>query len=112
MNERFKPLPISLLGKIKIPEVDMSGYVSPIDLIYKDCAANFDKQLEDGIMRAVTEVGIVVDKDRLIWAIEGDRASYSDGYRRGYEVGFREAIDRLKLFLEGYDVKEYNDDGE
>ena len=40
-------------------------------------------QMEDGIMKAVQEVGITVDKERLETALYDARAFYDEGYRDG-----------------------------
>lgn len=52
-------------------------YESPIDAIYSDVVT----KLEDGVLKAVQDVGITVDKEELIKALQYDR----DQYRKGYE---------------------------
>ena len=54
-------------------------YESPIDVFYNDIVT----KLEDGVLKAVRDVGITVDKEELIKALQYDR----DSYRRGYMDG-------------------------
>lgn len=56
-------------------------YESPIDVIYSD----METKLEDGILKAVQDVGIAVNKQELLKALQYDR----DSYRKGYEDGAR-----------------------
>lgn len=58
-------------------------YESPINVIYK----NIETKLEDGVIKAVQDVGITVDKQELIKALQYDR----DSYRRGYTDGVNHA---------------------
>lgn len=51
-------------------------YKSPIDIILGE----FELKFEDGICKAVRDVGIVVDKDELIKALKYDRDQYDKGY--------------------------------
>lgn len=55
-------------------------YESPIDKIYKDIQTQMIQQDEKMIMQAVREVGITVDKDELVKALQYDRNQYSKGY--------------------------------
>lgn len=50
---------------------------SPIKIIYKDV----EMQLEAGVIKAVQNASIYVDKDELLKALQYDR----DQYRKGYE---------------------------
>lgn len=52
-------------------------YKSPIDIILGE----FELKFEDGICKAVREVGIVVDKDELLRALKYDRDQYDKGYK-------------------------------
>lgn len=88
MDDKLKPKPIHL----DIPDtVDFSEYVSPIDLYVKEVSMKREEALEGMIMRSLDEMGINIDKERLIAVLEGDRKSYADGYRKGYADGVREA---------------------
>ena len=58
-------------------------YESPIDVFYNDIVT----KLEDGVLKAVRDVGITVDKEELIKALQYDR----DSYRRGYKDGVNHA---------------------
>lgn len=52
-------------------------YESPINIIYK----NVNESFENGIIKAIQQVDIVVDRKELIKALQYDR----DQYRKGYE---------------------------
>lgn len=58
-------------------------YESPVELIFNDV----ETSLEDGILKAVQKVGITVDKEELLKALQYDR----DSYRRGYKDGVNHA---------------------
>lgn len=66
-------------------------YKSPIEVI-------FDKQntiIEDEIMKAVTKVGIIVDKDELLKALNNDR----DQYNKGFEAGWNAFADYISTII-------------
>lgn len=77
-----------------------SGYSSPIDLIYSD----IQMKLEDNVCEAVQSVGVNVDKDELIKALQYDRDQYAkgftDGYAQGIEMGKNIVIAELKRCIE------------
>lgn len=65
----------------KMPEIDLEGYQSPIEIIYDKLTADFNIQLENNVMTAVQNYGINVDRDELIKALNYDRRQYEAGYR-------------------------------
>lgn len=54
-------------------------YKSPIELIF----GGLQTQIEGGVMRAMQNVGVNVDKDELIKALAYDRQQYEKGYADG-----------------------------
>ena len=66
-----KPMILSSL-----PEVDMLGYKSPIEVIVSDMVM----KEEDQVMQAVWNVGVNVDKAELVRALAYDRNQYAAGY--------------------------------
>ena len=52
------------------------SWESPIDAMFSD----MEMKLEGEVFRAVQRVGITVDKDELIKALEYDRGQYEKGY--------------------------------
>lgn len=54
----------------------LDGYSSPIDVIRRQMSVDIEK----GIMKAVENVGITVDKEELIKALQFDRGQYDRGY--------------------------------
>ena len=77
-----------------------SGYRSPIELIYSD----LQMKIEDSVCEAVQSVGVNVDKDELVKALQYDRDQYAkgfaDGYAQGIEVGKNIVIEELKRCIE------------
>lgn len=59
----------------KVGEVEMS-YQSPIEVIQSQMRS----QIEGEIYRAVMNVGVNVDKDELLKALQYDRGQYQKGY--------------------------------
>lgn len=56
-------------------------YESPIELVYHETFPKLIKQQENLIMQGCLDVGVYVDKEELIKALQYDR----DQYRKGYE---------------------------
>lgn len=54
-------------------------YNSPIEVIFDDIKTN----LEGYVVNSVQRMGICVDKDELVKALEYDRGQYERGYRDG-----------------------------
>ncbi|MBR2551043.1 MAG: hypothetical protein IKE92_13705 [Clostridiales bacterium] len=54
-------------------------YESPIKIIYN----NVEERFENGILKAVQQADIIVDREELVKALQYDR----DSYRRGYMDG-------------------------
>ncbi len=52
-------------------------YKSPIELVYGSCQT----QLEGEVMRAIQNVGVNVDKEELLRALQYDRNQYDEGYQ-------------------------------
>lgn len=52
------------------------SWESPIDAMFSD----MEMKLEGEVFRAVQRVGITVDKDELLKALEYDRGQYEKGY--------------------------------
>lgn len=58
-------------------------YKSPIEIMQKEMRV----QMENGIMKAVQDVGINVDKDELLKALAYDREQYQKGFADGRKAG-------------------------
>ena len=63
-------------------------YRSPIECI----TTRINTQIEDYIFKCIQEVGVNVNKDELIKALQYDR----DQYTKGYSDGIKEFVERLK----------------
>lgn len=70
---------------------DLDGWESPINIItenLRNVMTEFNKFMDNKTMEAIVNVGIDVDKDELIKAIQYDRDQYSKGYHNGYNAGY------------------------
>ena len=75
---------------------------SPIHLIEQRMSI----QLEGDIMKAVTKVGIMVDKEELLRALQYDRKQYY----RGYNDAVDEFAERLISHLEELNCEAFTND--
>ena len=75
----------------------ISGYNSPIESIVTQLQTTYDNE----VLRAVQSVGINVDKDELIKALDYDRKQYEQGYRNGYDRGYAQAKEDIANMLSG-----------
>ena len=55
-------------------------YKSPIEVLTRDIYHQIKKQEDEQIYEAVLNVGVSVDKDELIRALQYDRGQYEKGY--------------------------------
>lgn len=53
-------------------------------------------EIEGQVLRAVQNVGVIVDKEELLKALQYDRDQYSKGYADGYEKAIEEFSEMLK----------------
>ena len=58
-------------------------YKCPIELI----TTRIQAETENEIFKAVQKVGVNVDKDELVRALQYDREQYNKGYEDGYNDG-------------------------
>lgn len=66
-------------------------YESPIEMVSQitnDFTRELIKNEEEAIMRAVCEVGILVDKEELIRALQYDRNQYEAGVTDGLKLAY------------------------
>lgn len=70
-------------------------YKAPIDIV-----AHTNNFLDDSIYKAIVEVGVNVDKEELVKALQYDRQQYDEGYKDGV----REFAERLKTYFVYEDI--------
>ena len=70
-------------------------YKSPIELII----GKMQIQIDDDIYRAVQNVGINIDKEELLKALEYDRRQYENGFEDGAKHTMRQIKDLLPEWL-------------
>ena len=61
----------------------MFDYESPINAFQKQIEMQVERQMENHILKAVSEVGVTVDKEELLKALKYDREQYEKGYQDG-----------------------------
>ena len=67
-------------------------YKSPIEKIYGELKTQMVQEDENMVMKAIREVGVNVDKEELIKALQYDRNQYT----KGYEDGKNEVFDKIR----------------
>lgn len=58
-------------------------YESPIELFYQETAPKISEGIDSLICEAVLNVGVNVDKEELLKALQYDRGQYEKGYADG-----------------------------
>lgn len=66
-------------------------YQSPIEIIHD----NMRMQVEGEVYKAVQRVGVTVDKEELLKALQYDRGQYTNGYKDGYAKAISEFAERI-----------------
>ena len=89
--------------KIEIKNA-LEDWVSPVELIYEDAKNTFFEQTEEHIMaRVESTLGVKVDRDELIKAMNYDREQYRKGFENGYKKRNAEII-RCKDCIYNYGI--------
>ena len=80
-------------------------YIDPMKPIIEEIMGEFRIQQEDNVMKAVADVGIYVDKPRLMQALTDAKAFYEEGYRAAMQRADVVEVVRCK------DCKYWNEKG-
>lgn len=81
-------------------------YKSPITVLQERIQIQMDELIESQILKAVQNVGVVVEKDELLKALKYDRGQYDKGWKECkaiYEEKFERIIERLER-LRNYEL--------
>ena len=70
-------------------------YESPIEVVHEQIRV----QVDDEIFRAVQNVGVNVNKEELLKALEYDRGQYEEGFREGERHTLRQIKNLLPEWL-------------
>lgn len=85
-------------------------YKSPIEKICDEIQTQMVQEEENIVMKAIREVGVNVDKEELIKALQYDRNQYT----KGYEDGKNDVLDKIRAEIEeeygDYDICEWFED--
>lgn len=71
-------------------------YQSPIEIIHD----NMRMEIEGEVYKAVQRVGVNVDKEELLKALQYDRGQYLKGYGDGYAKAIEEFTEKVVAELE------------
>lgn len=74
-------------------------YKSPIELICDNIQTQMEREEEKMVMKAIRKVGVNVDKEELIKALQYDRKQYKKGYDDGYADGKNDVLDKIRTDL-------------
>ena len=74
-------------------------YKSPIEKIYGDIQTQMVQEDENMVMKAIRNVGVNVDKEALIKALQYDRNQYTKGYKDGKNAGLDKVRAEVKALL-------------
>lgn len=78
-------------------------YEAPIHLIFDDIKIQLDKNVEDCVYSAVQNVGVNVDREELVKALNNDRGQYQIGFHDGQ-------VEALKSLHEYINARYINSD--
>ncbi len=74
-------------------------YDSVIKVVTTDLGVEFD----NAVMKAIRQIGIDIDKEKLEMVLKNDQRRYTEAYNNGYDdgfdAGFANAIEKLKEFI-------------
>ena len=75
---------VKLLEEASIDDFAYMDWQSPIHMIQEEIAQKVANDLDNQVYQATMKVGIEVDKDELVKALEYDRNQYQKGYMDGF----------------------------
>ena len=77
---------------------DKELYKSPIEKLYGELQTQIEQEEENMVMKAIRNVGINVDKEELIKALQYDRNQYT----KGYKDGKKDVLDKISAEIENH----------
>ena len=77
-------------------------YQSPIEVTMSQMRFEQEKRLEGEVFKAIQDIGVTVDKDELIKALQYDR----DQYCRGFIDGYTGDIDKMRQEVKADTVRQ------
>lgn len=81
-------------------------YESPIEIITSQIAPSVSERMDNDIYRAVLNVGILVNKDELVKALEYDRNQYDKGFEDGAKAFAERLADEIKDTRFAYEAEQ------
>lgn len=77
-------------------KVDFSGYESPIKVFRRDTEEKIQREIDHMVIQRVTQLGVDVDRNELMHALNYDRMQYAEGYKAGYAAAMAAAEAKIK----------------
>lgn len=76
---------------------------SPVNIfeIHEPIIEEINKQTEETVFKAIHKVGVDVNKEELIKAMQYDRNQYEKGYKDGYADSVDEFVEKIQFHLHG-----------
>lgn len=68
-------------------------YDAPISI----CRENVETSIDNEIFKAIYDVGIYVDKDKLLQALNADKTRYEEAFEQGRIAGIKEVMRALDI---------------
>ena len=87
-------------------------YDSPITMVTSEVYRKWGERIDELVMHAVNEIGVDIDKDKLVAALTQDKERYEEAYQRGYDHAKNE--NKMKVLVEKssdwfyHDIREYD----
>jgi flagellar biosynthesis/type III secretory pathway protein FliH len=80
---------------------------SPVNIfeIHEPIIEEINKQTEETIFKAIHRVGVDVNKEELIKAMQYDRNQYQKGYKDGYAKAIDEFAEKLNTDVESFEAE-------
>lgn len=85
------------MSKYDVPTVKFHymEWESPVEVITKDIIMKAVEKMDENIYQAVLETKVIVDKDSLVRAIQGERNQYEKGYADGFANADKEIANQI-----------------
>lgn len=100
---------VKLLEEASIDDFAYMDWQSPIHMMQEEIAQKVANDLDNQVYQATMKVGIKVDKDELVKALEYDRNQYQRGYMDGFFNAKKEITNVcIKSFIDEFMDELYN----
>lgn len=78
---------------------NITGYESPITLL-EQVSKELNESIEEQVYTTIQDIGVAIDKEELIKALNYDRNQYEEGYKKGYMKAKEELKKQIECIIE------------